>query len=327
MKHLKTIAKDMLQVIIICGLATLLAFAMDAYGIKSSGLLLLFLLAVLIITIQTTHFIPTFIASFILIFSMDYLFLEPRYSWTVRSKSFVTSAIIFLIVAFIVNTLVSRLQSQINKSKYNANLHKKLYKASQDLLGIRGKDRVIEYSNKKLSELTGCETEFFFDIDKDETNEALKWCFKNSAACGYGEVEFQEAGYKYVPIRSANKTVGVVSIDCTKNELSTEAEECLTALLSQITIAFERETLEAEKRQEAAQHEREQIKAMVMKEISHDMYTKITSIHKNAKEIKERFNLMEDKEITEKIESIETESDYLTQTVDNLLDITKEKQK
>ena len=187
-----------------------------------------------------------------------------------------------------------------------------LYEASEGLLSVHGKDHVVKYADEALTKLTGCEVDFDFNISKNDGNEARKWCFKNSSKCGHGETEFSDAGYKYIPVRSNSKTVGVVSIDCSKNELSREAEECLIALLSQVSIAFEREELEDEKRQEARSHER-----------SHDMYPRISFIHKSSKEMVEGLNLMTEEDVRKKLIVIEQESDYLTQTVDNLLDITK----
>ena len=152
-----------------------------------------------------------------------------------------------------------------------------------------------------------------------------KWCYKNSAKCGHGEVEFPDAGCKYMPIRSNKKTVGVVSIDCTQNELTDEAEECVIALLSQITIAIERAELEAEKQSEADLRAREHLKATVTKNISHDMYPRAKAIYESAKAMRENMNLMENDEILERLRKIEDESDYIAQTVDNLLDINKDR--
>ncbi len=319
----RTFANNFLQVIIIYALTSLLAYVLDGYKVHSENLLMLYLLGVLIVIMQTKSFISTVFASVLFVLTHDFLFLEPRYKWVSHSRSFAVSATLFLLVALIVNTLVVRLQKQIKTSKYNENLHKKLYEASEGLLSIHGIDHVVKYADDALTKLTGCEVEFAFDIDKSDTNEARKWCFKNSSKCGHGETEFSDANFKYIPIRSNSKTIGVVSVDCTEKELSHEAEDCLIALLSQVSIAFEREELEDEKRQEARSHEREQLKAMVMKGISHDMYPRISLIHKNSKNMVENLNLMAEEDVVKKLKIIEQESDYLTQTVDNLLDITK----
>lgn len=323
---LKRYGIKLLVVLIVYALTTLLAFVLDLREIHSENLLTLYLLGIIIIVMETKSFIITVFSSLLFIMTHNYMFLDPKYDWhPLTNKSFALSAALFLIVALIVNLLVVRLQKQIAGSKESANLHKKLYKASEGLLSVHGREKVIEYSDNALTLLADADVEFFFDIDKHEPNEAKKWCYKNSAKCGHGEVEFPNADHKYLPIRSNNKTVGVVAIDCSKKEMSEETEACIDALLSQVTIAIEREGLEREKRDEYALREREQLKARVMNGISHDMYPHVKKINETATSIKEGKNLMEESEIDEKLSSIIDASKYLSEVVDNLLDITKEK--
>ena len=321
---LKRISINFLQVFIIYILTTMLAYVFDNYSVHSENLLILYLLGVLIVVIETKSFATTVISSVLFILTHAFLFIEPRYTWQFHSRSFALSAVAFLIVALIVNTLVVRLQRQIRTSKQNENLHKQLYEASHGLLTLQGRDRIIAYSNEALTKLAKAEVEFFFDIDKNDDNEAKKWCYKNSAKCGHGETDFSEAGCKYIPIRSKKKTIGVVSIDCTSRELSQETENCIVALLSQITIAIERDVLETQNKAESAEREREKIKAMVMKSLSHDMYPRITTIYKNVKYMHDNLNLMENEDVLNKLSDTQNEADYITQTVENLLDITKD---
>lgn len=324
--QLKRYFKNLAIVVIVYLFTTFLAFVLDTREFHSENLLTLYLLGIIIIVMETKSFLTTVLSSLLFILTHNYMFLGDKYCWhPFTNRSFALSAFLFLTVALIVNLLVVRLQRQMATSKKSAAMHKKLYEASEGLISIHGKERVIEYADKALTELTGSEVEFFFDIDKNEENEAKKWCFKNSARCGHGEVEFPDAGCKYIPIRSNRKTVGVVSIDCTVNDLSDDAIECVTALLSQITIAIERAELEAEKQSEAELRAREHLKSTVTKNISHDMYPRAKEINKNAKEIREGMNLMDEEEIATRLKSIEDEADYIAQTADNLLDINKDR--
>lgn len=310
------------QVVIIYLLTTLLAYALDMKHVHDENLLTLYLLGIIIIVIETKSFITTVIASVVFLLTHNYMFLKPYFEWSLKSKNFWLSAAIFFVVALVVNTLVVRLQYQIKRAKKNEELHKRLFEANQGLLTIHGKERIISYSDEAITKLAGAQVSFFFDIDKNDENEAKRWCFKNSAKCGHGEAEFPEAGCKYIPIRSKKKTIGVVAIDCTQKELDKEAEECVIALLSQISIAIERTELEAEARKEEKFHERERTKATVFKSISHDIYPRVQNIITVTKNINENMNLLEESEIHEKLSLIEADADYVAQNVDNLLGIT-----
>lgn len=310
------------QVVVIYVLTTLLAYVLDMYHVHAENLLTLYLLGIIIIVMETKQFVATVFASILFLLTHNFLFLYPSFEWSLHSKNFWLSAVIFFVVALVVNTLVVRLQYQIKRAKKDEELHKKLFEANQGLLTVHGKDRIITYSNEALSKLAEAPVNFYFDIDKTDTNEAKKWCYKNSAKCGHGETEFSEAGCKYIPIRSKKKTIGVVSIDCTQKELDKETEDCIIALLSQVTIAIERDALEEESKREYKLHERERTKATVLKSISHEIAPKIQNIIVETKNINENMNLLEEAEIHEKLDKISADADYIAQNVDNLLGIT-----
>ncbi len=314
---------NILNVVIIYILTTLLCYVSFQADVDAETLLMFYLLGILIVIIETKSFLITVFSTVLFILTHDFLFIEPHFAWG-GSKNFIVSSVVFFVVALIVNLLVIRLQSQIKSSKENARLHKKLYEASEGLLSVHGKDKVIEYSDKALTELAGAEVEFYFDVDGSEKNEAIKWCFKNSAKCGHKEAEFPELSHKYIPIRSNNKTVGVVSIDCSEKEMSSETEKCITALLSQITIAIEREDLTDERKEEEKTLNHEHIVAGTIKSLSREMSPFVSSISKETKSLKENINLLEETEINEKLQGLEDNSSELTRILDNLIDLTKD---
>lgn len=322
-KDVKNVLSDALNVVVIYILTTLLAYVFDLANVHAELLLMIYLLGITIIIIQTKDFLATVFSSVLFVITHDFLFIDPRYVWVRNNRNFIVSSIVFLIVALIINLLVVRLQREIVASKKIAIMHKKLYKAAEGLLAVHGRENVIRYADDVLTELTGSEVEFFFDIDKNEENEAKKWCYKNSAKCGHGEVEFSDAGCKYLPIRSNNKTVGVVSINCINHDITGEEEECVTALLSQITIAIEREELEEANKADLYKRSREHLKAEVTRNMSHEMYPRAKNINKLAKEMRESYNLLDEETILNNLKEIEEESDYAAQLVDNLLDINK----
>lgn len=324
LSNLRKVPRNVLEVIIIYALTTLLAYVFDIYNVQPENLLMVYLLGVVIIVMQTKSFVATIISSVLFVITHDVLFIDPRYQWVSFTKNFTVASLFFLTVALIVNLLVVRLQRQNESSKQSAALRKKLYKASEGLLAVRGKNKVIEYSDKALTELAGAEVEFYFDVDGSEKNEAIKWCFKNSAKCGHKEAEFPELSHKYIPIRSNNKTVGVVSIDCSEKEMSEETEQCIIALLSQITIAIEREDLTDERKEEERTLTHEHVVAGTIKSLSREMSPYVTTMNKEAKDLKENINLLEENEVNEKLAALEEHSEDLIKFVDNLIDLTKD---
>ena len=312
---------DILVVLSVYLLASLLGFTMLTYGVNSRNLLMIYLLGIVIIIIETGNFIITLLSSLLFIFSHNFLFLEPRYEWDVSQKGFVMTTLMFLLVALVVNVLVVKMQRQTRAAQRSARLHRKLYKAIEGLVKVQGQDKIVEFADENISELAEAEAHFCLDISRDDPNEAKKWCLRNSATCGHGEPDFDDADNKYIPIRSNRKTIGVLMINCAEKDLDEDTKEAVMALVSQICLALDRNKLEEQNKKDSAVYAREKIKGTVMKNLSHDMYPRINRIKELAGELKGQ-EVLDHKVIDDQLATIEKEAQYLSETVDNIFDIT-----
>lgn len=314
----KKFISNVLQTVIIYILTTLLAYVLNLYDMQSDSLKMLFLLGVLIVILQTQSFFLTLLASLAFTFTDAWLFIDPS---QFHRRSFILSNIFFVAIALIVNVLANRLQKQMERSKENEKLHRRLYEASEGLIQVQGRENIISYADKALTKLAGAKVELWFDVPRDETDEAKKWCFLNSAPCGHGEADFTDEPKKYIPIRSNRKTIGVLAVDCSEKELSHTVEDCIVSFTSQISIAIAREEVEERSKKESAMFAREKIKGTVMKRLSHDMYPRIAEIHKISEYLLSTGSTVPH-DAEDKLKTIERESSFLTDTVDNILDIT-----
>lgn len=316
-KKIKKLISGVMQTFIILILTFLLAYVFHIYGINSEGMKMLYLLSVLIITLQTKSFLLTVGASVIFVFTDAKLFTNPA---EFHRRSFILSTVIFICIALIINVLANRLQKQMDASTKNESIHEKLYKASSGLIQIQGRENLMEYANTAMTDLAGAKTEICFNIDKNDPDTIKKWCLRNSAICGYGEVDFPESDNKYIPVRSKRKTIGVVVIDCSENEVSEVTEECILSFVSLLSIALERNELEEKRKAETAIFAREKIKGTVMKSLSHDMVPCISKIQHISDTLKNTDNIKPDE--LKKLDRIVKESSDLSDMIDNIIDIT-----
>jgi len=319
MTRLQRYISNVLQSIIIFILTTLMAYVLNYYNMQSDSLKLIFMLGVLIVILQTQSFVLTTLVSLAFAATDAYLFIDHDLFDTRR---FILSTIIFLVIALLVNVLSLRLQKQMEQSKKNEKVHRELNKASEGLISIQGHDNIIEYADKAMTKLAGTDVEFYFDIPRDDPDEAKKWCLRNSAACGYGEVDYPDSPNKYLPIRTNRKTTGVVALKDLQEEVDETTMDCVYTFVSQVSIAIARNDLEERNKKESAAFAREKIKGTVMKSLSHDMYPRINEIKKQAADLRENQDLMPAETRDEKLSIIEKESGYLADTVDNILEIT-----
>ena len=111
-KH-SALAKQAAETFGILLLSTLVAFLIRSLNLRVENILIIYVLSILIIVIETKRYIWGVLSSFFCIFTFNYFFTEPLHTFTIDDPSYFVSLGIFLISAFIVSTLTSRLQSQI----------------------------------------------------------------------------------------------------------------------------------------------------------------------------------------------------------------------
>lgn len=316
----KKLIWHLFQALLIFGLTILFAYVVhDVSAIQTPALFMIYLLGILIIILQTSSLTITILSSVLYLVFHAIMFYNVD---DFHKQSFILSSIMFIFIAAVITVLNLRLQHEMQRSKQVAATHKRLFSAIEGLIEVQGQDNIVQFAEEALSKLTGRNIQFCLGLDSDESDAAKKWCFRNSAACGYGEVEFSDRQEKFIPIRSNRKTIGVVVIDCAEGPLDKDTLDAIYPLMSQLVIAIDRNKLEEQNKKDSAVYAREKIKGTVMKNLSHDMYPRINKIHQIAGELKNQTALNQDV-VDQQLEVIEREAQYLSETVDNIFDITK----
>lgn len=315
----RSFLSNLVQTVIIIVLTALLAEGMDAVKTVPNDFKLLYLLAVLIVILQTESFGWSVFST--VMFVLFDAWVNFHGAENPDPRKFAVSTVIFVIIALIENVLAMRLQKQMEASKKSERIQKRLYEASKGLIKVRGSQEIIDYANEALTKLADADAQVYFDIPHSDPDEAKKWCLRNSAMCGNGELDFSEAPNKYIPIRSNRKTNGVAVIDCSEKPLSPVVTDLIVAFLTQISIAMERNMLEEKNKKESATFAREKIKGAVMRSLSNDMYPHIKSIEKLVRELEENPDLSEEERETQ-YQKILHEAEFLSDNVDNAIEIT-----
>ncbi|MBQ1545352.1 MAG: DUF4118 domain-containing protein [Clostridia bacterium] len=310
---------NILQTIIVYVLTTLMAYVLNIYHMQFDSLKMLFLFGVLIVILQTQSFVLSFLVTLLFAATDAWLFINPA---QFNTRGFILSTVFFIIISVLVSVLAIRLQKQIERSRANEQVHKDLYKASEGLIKVQGRDNIVEFADRSLTKLADHEVLFDFDIDKNDPDEAKRWCYRNSASCGRGEVDFSDSPNLYIPIRSNRKTTGVLTVKDVDKKIDPTTMDCIMSFVSQVSIALGRNDLEERNKKESAIFAREKIKGTVMKGLSHDMHPRITEIRKLAEELHDFRKTLSEEDVSAKLSTIQKEADYLSDTIDNILEIT-----
>lgn len=156
----------------------------------------------------------------------------------------------------------------------------------------------------------------------DNERAVAQWVFKNNKRAGATTGTLANAACYYLAVRSLNEVYGVVGIRISQGEiLSAFESNVLMAVLSETATVMERELLR--KREETASElaNSEKLRANLLRSISHDLRTPLTSICGNAD------MLLQDKLGEEKRKKvcsyIYDDSLWLINLVENLLSVTR----
>ena len=191
----------------------------------------------------------------------------------------VCCAITFVIVAIIVNVLMYRLNEMVRISREKAAITAKMYKISGGFLNLSTTAQIISYSEKVLADITGRHVRVLTAKQiAPSKNKALKYCFNNSMACGFGETMFPEDDFKYLPIKNDSRTIGVVKIAMDKGDLAEETRAVTETVLSQVDMALERDMLNISEEENKVGLEREKLRSNLLRSFSNDLRSPLTDI-------------------------------------------------
>jgi two-component system sensor histidine kinase KdpD len=242
----------------------------------------------------------------------------------VDDPNYYVSFVIFLFVGVLVSTLTANLQKQIAIARHNEEITAKLYKVSSGFLHLSGTTEIIQYGTKILSDILHREVHIYIVGYHDKINDRfIEWCLENGIPCGMGEVNFSTLNYKYLPIKSNQKLLGVASFACKESDISKEEMLYIKTLLSQITIALERDWLNIEEENNRMQIEREQLKSTLLRSISHDLRTPLTGIALGASFLLDSADKLDIETIKSLLGDICSDASWLSNLVENLLNMTR----
>lgn len=118
-------------------------------------------------------------------------------------------------------------------------------------------------------------------LSPDETAVA-SWSFRNNKHAGASTGTLPGAKGLYLAVRSANAVYGVVGICLGEGFLPAFDESILNAMLNEAALALEKEKSMEDRNQARLRIKQEQLRSNLLRSISHDLRTPLTSISGNS---------------------------------------------
>ncbi len=336
-RHHKRILKNAVSSALILFGATLLSLLFHEIGFTDSNIIMVYILGVLLTSIATSHQVYSLISSVASVFIFNFLFAEPRFSLLAYDTGYPVTFIVMFLTAYITGTFAIRYKEQARQSEKNARRTKILFDTNRILSKAESKAAILQTAGQQIKKLLGRNIVifdhengklsepmlFFWDepmlYDKEAELEAVKWVLKNNQSAGTTKETFPDAQYIYIAIRINERIYGVLGIDAIYGALDASEHGILLSILGETALALENDKNAREKEAAAILAESEQLRANLLRTISHDLRTPLTTISGNAGNLLHNSHSFDEETKQQIYADIYDDAMWLTNLVENLL--------
>ncbi|MGM9627033.1 MAG: DUF4118 domain-containing protein [Faecousia sp.] len=339
----KNIWRNVLKSAGILAGATLLSLLFYHLGFTNANIIMVYILGVLLTAIATPHQVYSLVSSIASVIIFNYLFTIPRFTLTAYETGYPITFVVMFLTAYITGTFASRYKEQAGQSAKIAYRTKILFDTDQLLSKANGKEEIMNAAVEQIGKLLGrniilfeavngqlskpmfywtnSQRERSFDIDKEL--KTAQWVLKNNHSAGATTDTLSEARYLYLALRVNDRVYGVVGIEAENNALDASEHGILLSILGECALALENEKNAREKEAAAILAQSEQLRANLLRTISHDLRTPLTTISGNASNLLSNGDSFDEATKHRLYEDIYEDSMWLINLVENLLSATR----
>ena len=335
---------DLLKSVLILVLATGIGSLFYRWGLTEANIMTLYIFGVMLVSVFTQSSICSFIASIVSVLTFNFFFTEPRFSLHAYDSGYPVTFLIMFLAALLTGSLASKLKSHAKRSAQVAWRTKLLFETDQNLQKARDQEEIISVTARQLQkifqrdivayrvqeeELVGPE---FFPLDSSTSpdryttlkeREVVRWVLTNNKRAGAGTDTLSDARCTYLSVRTGKQVYGVVGIAASDKPLDSFEASILLSVLGECALALENQKNLEEKEAAAVLAKNEQLRANLLRSISHDLRTPLTSISGNANNLLSNGDLFDPKTKKQMYTDIYDDAMWLINLVENLLSVSR----
>lgn len=340
---MKILIKNLIKSTLVIGGCSILGYFFYSAGFSSSNIIMVYILGVLFNAVWTEGWIYNALYSFASVIVFNFLFTEPRYTLFAYDADYPVTFMIMIIAGMLTSSLAMQIKQQASQTERKAYRTGVLLETSQLLQKAESEQEILDFAGMQIHKLlerpvlfgvvdkneqvnyTFYPDEDVWDLEKTKREQDMVlWAYKNNVHTGAGTFVFPDAGNLYIPVKGKQGILAVVGIsEDGFGEIDDFEENLLIAIFEEFALAMDKEQFRRQKQQAEVVAEQESLRANLLRTISHDLRTPLTSISGNAGILMENEGMLESGKRHELYRDIYDDSMWLANLVENLLAVTR----
>lgn len=333
--------RDLVLTLGIQAAATIIGFLFFRLHYTDANIITIYLLGVLLTSVSTSGYTCGLLASVLSVFLFNYFLTEPRLTLVAYGKDYPVTFAVMLGASILAGTLAAKLKAHAELSARDAYRTKTLFDANQQLQKAETPADIYRTTATQIQRLVQRDILIYPSLDKGylypadggaprsipesaREPEVVDWVWTKRKRAGASTDKFPNARCLYLSIRIGQQVYGVVGVSCSaKAPLDAFSSSILLSILGECALALESRHNAEEREKAAVLAKNEQLRANLLRSISHDLRTPLTSISGNADALLHSYQALDDDSRTQMITDIYDDAQWLTELVENLLAVTK----
>ena len=278
-------------------------------GFTDANVITVYILAVLIISVLTENRFCWVISSAAGVLLFNFFFTTPKFSLMAYDKGYPVTFLVMLVASLVTGSIAARMKSHAKQSAQTAYRTKILLDTNQMLAKAKSADEIFEIAASQAKKLLA------IDAFAIRDNDLSKLGITGTSLC-------KTESCTYYPIHASNTVYGAIGIQSTKTVDAFE-NSILLSILGECALALESERNAREKEASAILAEQEKLRANLLRTISHDLRTPLTSISGNAGNLLANDGIFDIETRRQIYTDIREDSEWLISLVENLLSVSR----
>ena len=267
---------------------------------SEANIIMVFILGTVVNSVITDYRVYGLISAMVGVILFNYLFTEPRFTLFVYETGYQSTFAIMFLVAFITGSLAERLRRNARESGDIAYRTQILLDTNVMLEKIRGEEEILGAALQQLEKLLERKIVFTRDIYNGTRRE-----------------------YEYTVIRSGSREIGSIGVDILGSDLTSQQRNLLQSVIGECSLALENDSNRKAREEAELQARSEKLRTSLLRTISHDLRTPLTSISGHAENLLANESGISPDQRAALYQDISDESRWLIDLVENLLSISR----